>query len=82
MRLSDYSNLAVAETGLFFVPIEDRSAHSSIQFLSFSTDKIKTIATLEKPLSADLALSPDGRSLFYSQFDQKGSELMLVENFR
>jgi len=27
-------------------------------------------------------LSPDGQSLLYSQYEQKGADLMLVENFR
>ena len=29
-----------------------------------------------------IALSPDGRTLLYSQIDDAGSDLMLVENFR
>lgn len=72
----------MAEAGLYFVPMNDPGARSSIQFLSFATNKIKTIATIEKPLSQGLALSRDGRWLLYSQVDQAGSELMLVENFR
>jgi hypothetical protein len=29
-----------------------------------------------------VAVSPDGRWILYTPFDQAGSELMLVENFR
>ena len=29
-----------------------------------------------------VAVSPDGRWLLFSEFDQAGSELMLVEGFR
>ena len=80
--ISDYSNLAVAEAGLYFVSVNDRGSRSSIQFLDFATNNVKTIASLEKALTHGLALSPDGRWLLYSQVDQEGSELMLVENFR
>jgi hypothetical protein len=44
------------------------------------------VAKLERPLdlgdSGALAVSPDGRWILYEQFEQAGSELMLVENFR
>jgi hypothetical protein len=29
-----------------------------------------------------VSVSPDGRWILYTQFDQAGSELMLMENFR
>jgi hypothetical protein len=33
-------------------------------------------------LPGGLTLSPDGRWMLFTQMDQGGSELMLVENFR
>jgi eukaryotic-like serine/threonine-protein kinase len=79
--LSAYINLALTDAGLYFVPGESRS----IQFLSFASGKVVPIATFDKPLATDLgglSVSPDGRWLLYTQADQSGSELMLVENFR
>jgi Tol biopolymer transport system component/predicted Ser/Thr protein kinase len=106
--LSSYLNLAIVDSGVFFVPTRlpnsDRrlassvrstialraaamgsqgtAAGSSLQFLSFATHKISPVVKSDKPLDLGLAVSPDGRWILYTQFDQAGSELMLVENFR
>ncbi len=81
--LSDYRNLAILETGLVFVPIRNTS---SLHFLSFATGNITPLANFERPIAVGglggLAVSPDRRSILYTQFEQAGSELMLVENFR
>ena len=83
--LSSYANLAIADSGIYFVPTRKMPERSSIQFLQFATGSIRTIVSLERPLNWEelggLALSPDGRWILYTQFDQAGSELMLVENF-
>ena len=81
--VSDYLSLAIVESGVFFVPTRNMAAGSSIQFLSFSTNKIGPVANFEKSVDVGgLAVSPDGRWILYSQADQAASELMLVENFR
>ena len=40
------------------------------------------ILRIERRLFGKLAVSPDGRTILYSQWDEVGSDLMLVENFR
>jgi Tol biopolymer transport system component len=81
--LSNYRDLAVVESGLVFVPTRNTS---SLQFLSFTTGKIRLLANVDRPIALDpfggMAVSPDGRSILYTQVEQAGSELMLVENFR
>jgi Tol biopolymer transport system component len=83
--LSSYINLAVVSGGVYFVPLEDRT---SIRFLSFTTNTIKTAAKMETNIggpgsaTGGLTVSPDGRWILCVQVDQSGSELMLVENFR
>jgi Tol biopolymer transport system component len=76
--LSWYPNLAIAEAGVYFVPLQRRT---SIQFLSFATNQIRSVVNFEKRLGS-LALSSDGRWILFDQIDQEGTELMLVENFR
>jgi hypothetical protein len=55
---------------------------SSIEFLSFATANVKTIIPMSAPPSEGLSVSPGGRYLLFSQRDEEGSDLMLVENFR
>ena len=85
--LSNYLNLAIVHEGIYFVPQHGMASGYSIQFLNLATKQIRRIANFEKPLDLDvdvggLAYSPDGRWILYSQVDQAGAELRLVENFR
>jgi len=77
---------AVARKGIYFVsPHFDGS--STIDFHSFESGKVTTIATIRSTATVFVAgwgmsVSPDERDLLYTQFDQSSSNLMLVENFR
>jgi Tol biopolymer transport system component/DNA-binding winged helix-turn-helix (wHTH) protein len=73
---------AVTKDGIYFVPRRSPGSVRTIQFLSFATGKIGIIGTLEMPVIYSLTVSPDGRWISYSQIDQVGSDLMLVEDFR
>ena len=61
------------------------AANPVVEFFNLETGKITTIAKLNKPLfktDPGLAVSPDEKSLLIVQIDQKGSDIMLMENFR
>jgi hypothetical protein len=82
--LSNYLNLAIANSGVYFVSVEKPN---SIQFMSFATKQVRSVVNFERPIEVPgtvggLALSPDGRWILFTQWDQATSELMLVENFR
>jgi Tol biopolymer transport system component len=79
--LSRYENLAIEDSGVYFVPSRSATRSSSIQFLSFGTGKTLPVATFENPIAGGIAVSPDGHSILYSDLERSGSELMLVENF-
>jgi Tol biopolymer transport system component len=81
-ELSAYQNVAFVAGGIYFVPTQKASGDSFIQFVSFATNNISTIATLEKASVQGITVSPDGKWILYSLQQQSGSELMLVENFR
>jgi hypothetical protein len=79
-----YLNFAVAEEGIYFIPIPTQNQYS-IQFLNFSSGKITHIADIGNP-GWVLAVSPgpnsDERSILYTQGRPGARNLMLVENFR
>ena len=75
------SAFANCDKGIYFVaPHPDGS--SAVRLHSFVTGKDTTIAEIRKRVSWGLSVSPDERYILYTQFDQLGSDLMLVENFR
>src|SRR5262249_13089955 len=74
---------AVVNEGIYFIPRPDAAGNYSIQFTDFATQKIRTITTIDRQtLGMGLSVSPDRRWVLWSQWDQSGSDLMLVENFR
>ena len=73
---------SLAKEGVYFIPEPGADHKSSIQFLSFATAKVKTVALMSAPPNEGLSVLPDGRSILFSQRDEAGSDLMLVENFR
>ena len=70
-------SFAVADKGIYFIPGDE----AAVRLLDFNTRAIRTVATLERPWG-DLGVSPDGRTILYSQINRQDSDLMLVENFR
>ena len=71
----------VAEKGIYFVTLNSDGAWV-FQFHSFATGKVTTLAEIRQPVSWGVSVSPDERYILYTQEDQTGSDLMLVENFR
>ena len=72
---------SLVKEGIYFIPGPPYTK-SSIQFLSFVTGKVKTVAPMSASQFTGLSVSPDGRSLLFSQIDEIVSDLKLVENFR
>jgi hypothetical protein len=50
--------------------------------LDFSTGQSRPVAVTDRPVGVlGLSVSPDQRFVVFAQDDQKGSDLMLIENF-
>lgn len=75
----------VTERGVFYL-LPTGEAERALHFFDFSARTSRVVVTLaaEKLLmrgAGGFSVSPDGRHLLYTQVDQSGSDLMLVENF-
>jgi dipeptidyl aminopeptidase/acylaminoacyl peptidase len=78
----DEYNFAVTGTGVYFIPAAGTPHRYSIRLLRFSTGKVEQVLALEKSPGLGLTVAPNERWLLYAQYDQEGSDLMLLENFR
>jgi eukaryotic-like serine/threonine-protein kinase len=75
-------NWTLGKDGIYFMTMPDKQGRSNICFQDYATGKVRTISTTDRPVWLGMAVSPDGRSLLYTQLDDTGSDLMLVDNFR
>ena len=78
--IKSYRTFVVGRRGVYYAHGE--SGRDSIRVHDLSTGRSQVVLELSKPIAPGLSLSPDERSLLYSQVDDEGSELMLVDNFR
>jgi eukaryotic-like serine/threonine-protein kinase len=78
--IKSYRNFVVGRRALYYAHSE--SGRDSIRAHDLSTGREKLVLELSKPIAPGLSLSPDERYLLFSQVDDEGSELMLVDNFR
>jgi Tol biopolymer transport system component/DNA-binding winged helix-turn-helix (wHTH) protein len=73
------NNFTIVHQGIYFIPA---SWPPSVQFMNFANGRVVTIAKLMHEPAWGLSVSPDGLWLLYSEFEERQSDLMLVENFR
>ena len=75
-----HRNFIPAAPGVYFMQRDGNGA--SFHLLDVTTSKARKIGATPRPVHNGLSLSQDGQWLAYTQFDQFGSDISLVENFR
>jgi hypothetical protein len=73
---------AVGKQGIYFFTPPDGQGRSDICLYRFATGKVSRMLTIDQKVDYRIAVSPDDRTILYTQLDTAGSDLMLVENFR
>ena len=68
---------------MFTAQSDTRGIHStsSPEIFGLAKNKVRHVATLEKP-GQWISASADGKFVLYDQFDNEKSNIMLLENFR
>ncbi len=80
--LADWSTFSVVRDGIYFIPYAAGNLRTSIQFFGFADKKTRQVTAIDKPVAVGLAVSPNSRTILYSQVDYETNDLMLVENLR
>jgi Tol biopolymer transport system component len=73
----------VAQNGIYYLTSspEGRSLRL-LEFKSGSSTELANLPSIDNSIASGLAVSPDGKTILYSQIDQAGSDLMMVDGFR
>ena len=74
----------IRQEGIYYLAAPDASGASDLCLFHFASGKTRKLLRAPSKKIAevgDFAISPDGRTALFSQADQAGVDLMLVENF-
>jgi hypothetical protein len=78
-----HADWLVTASGIYF--LDGDPPQPGIHFLDFASARTKRVADVPgraETWGGGLALSPDGRTLLFSQIDEVASDIMLIEGFR
>jgi hypothetical protein len=72
----------VGHSAIYYATAPDERGHGEIRSYEFATGKTTKILKMTRSPGWGMTLSPDDQTLLYTQIDEAGSDLMIVENFR
>jgi dipeptidyl aminopeptidase/acylaminoacyl peptidase len=75
-------NFVVVPGGIWYMTPSSRTERGLLRFYDVASKLTRTVYQTELQVGAGLTLAPDGRRILFTQEDRRGSDLMLVENFR
>jgi eukaryotic-like serine/threonine-protein kinase len=76
---------AVTNDGIYFVDRLERRQPLAIFFYRFETRAVSKLWTFERPgaiTDSAFAVSPDGKYILFTQVDQSGSDIFVMDHFR
>ncbi len=76
---------AVVEDGIYFADQPASGTPPAIDFYDLASRRIRQVWPVERPLAitdSAFSISPDRRSILYTQVDQSGSDILMMDHFR
>jgi hypothetical protein len=76
---------AVSDDGIYFADEPGEPATRGIYFLEFASGRVRPVSKIEKMLAvtdSGMALSPDRQHLLYTQVDQNGGDILMLDRYR
>jgi Tol biopolymer transport system component len=77
----DVSPFFVTSAGVYYMSMSADQRSAFIRFISHAGGTSRVVGKIPRTPAAGLSLSPDGRYLLYSQYDQSTADILLVDNF-
>lgn len=72
---------AVTTEGVYYGAPPHADDQRFVRFFNFSTGQDRPVAIANRPFHSGMSVSPDSRYILFDQYDESGSDLMMVENF-
>ncbi len=79
--IPDFMSYQVVRNGVYYTTPTAGYAGWNLQFFDFATRKTRTVIPMRGVEFPGIAVSKDGHNVFYSQVDNAGANIMLVENY-
>jgi Tol biopolymer transport system component len=85
LKVGFWGAWALVEDGIYFADRTDAKNAQAIFFYRFKDKSIAHLWDFERPgavSDSTMAVSPDGKVLLFTQVDQAGSDILMLEHFR
>jgi hypothetical protein len=73
---------AITPDGIYYGAPPHAGQQRFIRFLSFRTGKDKPVVITNRPFHSGMSVSPDSRYILFDQYDESGSDLMVIADFQ
>jgi hypothetical protein len=75
------AGFTVTSEGIYYGAPPHSGEQRYIRFFSFRTGQSRPVILANRQFHIGLSVSPDSKYILFDQYDESGSDLMLVENF-